>query len=1029
MEVDSFVHAGNTFSNDAFSRINRVKVHTGVDNFLHLCFSLSHDHLFQSPMKFSDFRNTSEASAMKNCFTFFLDFCYSIGAAKKKEGLAFDDIVCVLEACKHKDKDRYVGTRVHVFTTRCHSERKKLHSFLEHNEEIYRRGKFGEFERHRVVNNAYSYASRICNVYMNNVSGIASVDSMFLDSDTQELSPSNVFSLEHMSRHMSNAKFNEPADYMQNGTIVFPDEANILRISPDMLKPDILMGRYLVDYLLYRVNPPEAHIRFMGGFPNNCQYRLTLMTHSLRVDPPALQLTNSECTFPAEAKDDIVQLLKHFRVLEIDHVNDVQCSFGFFEYCSLITNTEKINNTSYMSMEAVGDKVLYHPMLISQSKLSDIDLIKIRGDLLKGDLEETKRKQFILGEFMQRCWGDTDANISKPLKSVQRWYNHDYNDEVFGYPVHYKGLSVFANRAIRIMKMYDKLFCISSAHHAMFLINHTKHDSWRHEMDLHFNVCSTGDGATSKSFLFEMMIETSIPGTCPEFTYETAKSNAHDDNNNHLRNVFQEAPQGMFTSNKHTDPQQEAAFKERLTSQKTSHRRLHIDEQTGVRSQISSVSQAIGCYFGASNDPKSRSTPAMITRFHWLESEKVYREGRNIHDCQRAYDSMGPVAQAARERSVVYHKLEDAIMAMTFQFIRVGLLEKPELVVADIVIDNFTMLLKKYGITYEGRTIERTKKLCTIMTMINAKEQLFHTPGGKYYQKPFRLEYLMDMQDLMVCTEEIAIFCVGLMFNSIEAENHKKVLRAIWKLHKRSNEFRGEDSQTMEIDYSYIAVEGIKRLKQQIHGTIHESEGKIGESAIESVLEELRKGQIMCSVYEKTAGVFSDGHPEPTNARKFRCERIIVGPAKTYVHMENFRVFREGTSSDLFKECLKELWHMHTPRHQILIGRRIRSEKGLVVHPHLFDTVMMQPKNQSLMVSGGTIYDEDDMDIIDIDNVTNLEEEMLDEDLDSYGRKQRSVKLGYNIDMFETECVSNRKYPGNNLKTLFKKRKRVVKHT
>ena len=218
-------------------------------------------------------------------------------------------------------------------------------------------------------------------------------------------------------------------------------------------------------------------------------------------------------------------------------------------------------------------------------------------------------------------------------------------------------------------------------------------------MDLHFNICSTGDGATSKSFLFEIMIATSVPGTCPEFTYETAKSNAHDENNNHLRNVFQEAPQGMFTSNKHTDPQQEAAFKERLTSQKTSHRRLHIDEHTGVRKQVSSVSQAIGCYFGASNDPKSRSTPAMITRFHWLESEKVHREGRNIHDCQRAENSMDDHAKRARAYWTHFHQFEDMLVALTFQFIRVDLLDSPELVVADIIIDNFTVLLKKYSIS------------------------------------------------------------------------------------------------------------------------------------------------------------------------------------------------------------------------------------------------------------------------------------------------------------------------------------------
>jgi hypothetical protein len=524
------------------------------------------------------------------------------------------------------------------------------------------------------------------------------------------------------------------------------------------------------------------------------------------------------------------------------------------------------------------------------------------------------------------------------------------------------------------------------------------------------------------------MIATSVPGTCPEFTYETAKSNAHDENNNHLRNVFQEAPQGMFTSNKHTDPQQEAAFKERLTSQRTSHRRLHIDEHTGVRKQVSSVSQAIGCYFGASNDPKSRSTPAMITRFHWLESEKVHREGRNIHDCQRAENSMDDHAKRARAYWTHFHQFEDMLVALTFQFIRVDLLDSPELVVADIIIDNFTVLLKKYSISYEGRTIERTKILCTILTIVNALHELLFTPGGKHHGKTFRLEYLMDLNERMVCTEEIALFAIGLMFNSIEQENHKKVLKAIWTLHKRTKEYRAVDEVQGEFDYNYIAMDNIKRLKQQIHGTIQEQEGKIGESAIESTLDELCKSQTMCSTYDMVAGKFGDGFPEQTAQKKYRRERIIVSN-KTYIHMENFKAFREGTSSDIFKECLREFRHKHTPTHQILLGRRIRNKQGAVEHPHLFDTIMMQPANQSLMVSGGTQYTEDDDDIINIDDVADADDEILEEDLDSYGRKRRSDRLGYTVEKFKPErTIHEREYPGNNLTTLFKKRKRIIKH-
>jgi len=58
-----------------------------------------------------------------------------------------------------------------------------------------------------------------------------------------------------------------------------------------------------------------------------------------------------------------------------------------------------------------------------------------------------------------------------------------------------------------------------------------------------------------------------------------------------------------------------------------------------------------------------------------------------------------------------------------------------------------------------------------------------------------------------------------------------------------------------------------------------------------------------------------------------------------------------------------------------------------------------------------------------------MEDRMLEEDLDSYGRRQRSIKLGYTVEPFEqprSRC--DRIYPGNNLKTLFKKRKRVVIH-
>ena len=77
----------------------------------------------------------------------------------------------------------------------------------------------------------------------------------------------------------------------------------------------------------------------------------------------------------------------------------------------------------------------------------------------------------------------------------------------------------------------------------------------------------TGEGATSKSFLFDLMKECSIPGTIDQLTYETAKANAVDGNRNDVITVCHEAPPGMFrtSKNRNMDSSAEAMFKERLT--------------------------------------------------------------------------------------------------------------------------------------------------------------------------------------------------------------------------------------------------------------------------------------------------------------------------------------------------------------------------------------------------------------------------------------------------------------------------------
>ena len=125
-------------------------------------------------------------------------------------------------------------------------------------------------------------------------------------------------------------------------------------------------------------------------------------------------------------------------------------------------------------------------------------------------------------------------------------------------------MSIFANRAIRVLDFYDNGLFVSAQHKTLFLLNHSKYDAYRNTTNLHFNQVYTGEGATSKSFLFEKMEEMSIQGTVQTLTYQTTRADAIDGDQNDTIHVFNEAPPGMFITNKNVDNTQEAMFKESL---------------------------------------------------------------------------------------------------------------------------------------------------------------------------------------------------------------------------------------------------------------------------------------------------------------------------------------------------------------------------------------------------------------------------------------------------------------------------------
>lgn len=1009
--IQNRLHAQHTFKNGPFARCRHIRVLQSHPNFHHFVFKIPRSVMRKSAVLYGEYRKVDGSAPDTRGYNyhkalgFFLDLMHRISGIKgKNEDVnSGKDTVVILEYVPNPENaKRCLGWRIHVFTTRCPDVMRTLRKQLEYFSTVLKKNKpIEEHQHHYRISTLPEYVTGVCDIYNNNTKMSSILDSVYEndgeDMDACPLSPRHIFDPAN-----SELEGEEMADVTDDG-FVFAHPEYTLRIRPNLLQPGIFFNKYLLDYFMLTVCDPEVYIRDLGDHQGN---EITFQTHHPRCRLP--DGFHGDGPFVRPSNFDL-DAFKGMRIVHVpsdrvaydpnrpaSHSNKPpRVSFGFFEFKSLM-NGSKNEPTSIGMLEYANptDQPLRHKMMIHQHGLSDIDMIYLQSEERKGWMDDEARKDLMVEEFIARCWEDPEANISVPLLSVARWFKYDYTGERFSFPCPVSDMSVFANRNIRLMDTYDKIFSVSASHRSLFLLNHAKYDNWRHVMDMHFNLCFTGDGATSKSHQLEWIDKMSIPGVCETFAYQTVKSEAQDADANHFRYIFNEAPSGMIMKSRNKDTTQTDIMKDRLITQTVRYKSLFIDEHTGKRTSVKGTSQCIATYFGASNQPKTNAEEAMQTRFHWIESEKIHRPGANIHDKMQEEETMSASNRARKASFIMYHQFEDMIMALTWTFIRIQRIAEPNVAVAHRVLQHFnTYLRRAHGIKMEPRDQERIVALCRHLTIVNAKEKLFHTPGGKYHDVAFDVRQIVDMEPLMVCTLEIVIFAIGLCWECIDNSNQRKVLGVLWTQHKASPTYRTMVDAGQTVDYNYVAFPRQERIESIVHGLMPESEGLMSKSTVKTVLTELREKQVDTRQFtpEPEQRMFNDGFPEPDPSTNM-CKRegFILEGVNTYVHMALFSDLRRNTNKNVYKDCIRQILHKYTPNRRILLGvnKRVR---GAVRNPHLFDVLTLAPRNKMLVITTGVQMSRASMVLL---GATNDEEQyVLDMDLDSYGFRSRAIQL------------------------------------
>jgi hypothetical protein len=947
--------AGRGWSVTPGNLVKRVQITDNPDNlanWAHLVFSLDKSFLRPSATGFEQFREDSSGLSMLKSFSFFVQMIYQM--QKAGSDTPGQNMAVFFEWVKHATSDKHVAIRLHVFSNRKGKDTgamtivkdmidnniKQIESNIKRKTKIKEEEHVFYYDSWQSVSSLSEYARQVADVYLRNHQASSSLDDPQIDNATHKINPLFVFRLEAKAFNHALAcpLQNVVGNYRNDeGKFVFPDETRIYRVMPSDLHLDKFFHRYLPDFFFTRIKFPD--VRMENPNADGCKAYVTPHLDRERYAKYLSQfehVDNDTWNIPLMATSDFqAKMSEHFNVWTNNNEANATAVTG--STANWVDVTPVMNEYCFHDQSIAADSIpvvspLVKTLLTDKHSLSDIDVLKIRAQYLSEwvfDRRELQEK--IVEMFVERVWDDEHADVSEPAKMMLTWKTHLRQPQVYNFKKIDPKMSIFANRAIRIMEVFDKVLMVSAAHKTLFLLVHSMLNAYDQVLGLHFNQIYTGEGATSKSFLFVVAKVLAIQGTCESLTYQTTRADAVDGDLIDQITIFEEAPPGMFFTSKTGDRTQESMFKEKLTSQVVKCKEFWRDENTGERKNRTAKSQCIGVCMGATNDNPADCSEAMRTRFYWGAFEKV-TNGRDIQTCQRGEREQEECPEALKIKRfwIEYFRDQQLKVWAVFKFMYMDILKRPTLKAADIVYAQVTEKLRRdFKVNVPPRTKERYEILCTVFTIVNALEKVFNIDGGihacAYKTVPvmetvpklnadgtvvkdddgnvelisqhkedeqglpmfeevavpndFQPIQLLDIEPYLVCDEEIALFAMTQISEEIVNPDEFKVLKALWKIHKERLDYKEDlvtqgDERVAEKNYSYVKLHSGNRLLVEIANSIPPSAGKMSPHNIQCILTDLKTRYVPSHSYLPAAAMnedkitYTDGFVRPHELQK-----------------------------------------------------------------------------------------------------------------------------------------------------------------
>jgi hypothetical protein len=1066
-------HEGRTWKIDPFSAVKRVKIEKPSTNldWQVLVFTLPYTHLRSGATSFCDFKKTAESISFKRVFTFFIALITTM--SEYGETAAHDNCLTLLETVVN-DAGTSVAVRIFFFCNRPKVKAANIvRNMLKLHSKIAPEKKVNPYETHKRCKSVQTWVE-YCTTYLGSLDCMNSYNSAVSNfQDDHPCNPTNVFSI--TKRGFARENFTEVQKKVSSyydeimETYHFPNENLLLRVTPELMSLEELFinKRYLPSYFFDAVALPSVKETFDGQkfivtVPNHV-HRLKKINGETLID---LLKRYNKSTVETEFHydiDDWAMLKNHvltaFSVTTTDSTtlvpNFSTCGIGLFFQCLPKFTADAMSSQWFTDVISdMKDDPQIKTLLADKHGFDRLDNMKYKCDLScdqyanRGDFQKQMMK-----EFMECIINDEDCDVSDPMQRILAWYHHtrDPNYIVKRRKVDPNG-SVFLNAIAWKLNFFDDDLHVSTGHPTLMLLQHCKYDAYRQMLDLHVNLIFTGEGATSKSFLFEKMKQMSIPGTISELTYQTARSDAIDGDRNDTIFVFNEAPPGFLISHKNVDPTLESAMKEKLTSMTVRCKTFVKDDDTDERSNRYTISQSIGVMMGATNDDPTQCKEAMVTRFYFGEFEKTQRKNKSIDECMRGETEWADVGKKLLDESLQFFHREHFMVCMVFKMMFCGIFKYPTLEVSDIIYSEIQKSLRKKKIDTSTRFKERYDAMCRIFTIIYALDLTYTYEGGLHYGKPFDPSTLLDIEPLLSCTEEISIFVFSLMSNEIYNPSEHKIVKAIYQLWRASGckYPKKQEGQTSSDDYNYIKINKTgKKLRTMIQQRIPIQDGRASDFNIKGIIKKMQNMSLKCyemvepDTLNATQKTFNDGLPEPDLNKECSKDAVIDQHPDTLFNIQLFDDVRKNKYTNPVMEAIKSCMHKYTRPKKIILGcpRRLNA---VITYASVFDTLMMKPDASHTIKKHNPLHKtKESMALrgrIELLDKEKFRASKIKHDLDRIAGFAHSAKIGmdlrehyinYNIEAIESSMVVSDKcidYPHDIVKSFENKSNQEIEY-